>query len=993
MSPRRLTYILILALPFFLALVPRPPAQAQTLDDFRPPLKYPCDFVTYPEFHPLRPYPGSPCQPLIPRKIPEAPDSTNPYHKYLTFKCSKSLNVSGSQTVTDVVNICGMPMLPANPLDALPPGSCYGPTYCEAYSTPANCLAQPNCFWTGPQDTSQLYRCDSISRNICFVKKIVWDVQLDLSAAQLPFMGNTELELPDPDKVNQYLSWYLNGTIFQSEQEPLNSVLHPSDSTRITTSSGPLNKLLPKDVRDTIKYTLYSGAEDTGAYHNYVVACRRNINIPYVLSILIRIFRLVFGSIFDAARIAHIVLTEGWERLNLTGQVIIEFLNLPAGQHDVTHFAQIALHYNLTQLGNNLGDLQALIDIGESQLRLVGLLIQAVRLDLIESCSTSNNVWRLTRLDNNPQPEFFPYVPYSTLEDTTGEVTVGIIPDSQPADIDGTILSIGLTINSPSDSRLYFPHMKAALALSSILEALHKPLISPTPALDVADRSLVRQRISQFQGVDDSTPIQREYNSNGQLIRNTEVIEGQPAPPPLYDADPICDLPEAWTNPGDNLMADAINATLTYYQLFRWSPELLIACPCPAGFSGCVSQPCVEEHRSCIGRTGPTACCWGNCPNPPPPPSMCIGPTFCEGLGQSACEALTASGCSWTTPSDYGICIGPTYCEPLDVDACLTTLNCFWTGTRPITRCPAWPTTDLRSAARHSVFTKTPLIERIYDILIADPMSVLRRWLPKLPLTATSSWEIATGRENTIPAASGVTYLGSTADLQNGRVSAGLGGSGALYFPHLGSLSDYILDPPTQTNLNLQRLLRPKGFAGGTSASSGLINCNVNLPPQTAACVSRSNYVSVANRWFNPPRGTPYADLCFDDVVYRARAAGVPPGLALLAWLNECDTSNYGAVGTCWDFGVVSQPQNNFSSQLNAYLAHANLIRLACARELSGGVDPVEVYASRYITRYCSLAEIQNGGDSAYYNYVRGYIIAMNNLWRTIGGGCSFPFP
>jgi hypothetical protein len=103
------------------------------------------------------------------------------------------------------------------------------------------------------------------------------------------------------------------------------------------------------------------------------------------------------------------------------------------------------------------------------------------------------------------------------------------------------------------------------------------------------------------------------------------------------------------------------------------------------------------------------------------------------------------------------------------------------------------------------------LIEKIYDILIVEPMSVLRRWLPKRPEGLSDADFLERGRENTVPATSVVYYTGSTENLVDTRVTGGRGGTGGIYFPHLGSLQNYFLGSG-QGNRNLQCLLRPLGM-------------------------------------------------------------------------------------------------------------------------------------------------------------------------------------
>ncbi len=275
--------------------------------------------------------------------------------------------------------------------------------------------------------------------------------------------------------------------------------------------------------------------------------------------------------------------------------------------------------------------------------------------------------------------------------------------------------------------------------------------------------------------------------------------------------------------------------------------------------------------------------------------------------------------------------------------------------------------------------------------MIYQPQSLLRRWLPKLPLSATSASTLLTGKDSTVPVSTSVNYTGTTDQLFNPRVTAGRGGGGSLYFPHLGSLSDYLLGYPNGENLNLQRLLRPKGFIGrvGIDNLSGVINCNTNVPDQSISCVDRANYIDVAERWTSMPEGT-HAELCFNDVVYRANAAGVNPGMSLLVWLNESDASNYDWRTPVEDFGIHTGQYNNpndFNTQITGHLVNIPLMASRCASELSacGGNDAcrAHIFGALYLTGDSCTP---NAADIAYGN-------GLMEVWSWIGGGCSFPFP
>jgi hypothetical protein len=100
--------------------------------------------------------------------------------------------------------------------------------------------------------------------------------------------------IPEQDRVNEYLSWYLNGTLFRAENDPL-SYKDKEDIKRLTTLSGPLNKLLPQEIqwRNKINSDVLNSQREedqqTGRVdqvkkegktrHNQIVACTKAIKL------------------------------------------------------------------------------------------------------------------------------------------------------------------------------------------------------------------------------------------------------------------------------------------------------------------------------------------------------------------------------------------------------------------------------------------------------------------------------------------------------------------------------------------------------------------------------------------------------------------------------------------------------------------------------------------------------------------------------------------
>lgn len=124
----------------------------------------------------------------------------------------------------------------------------------------------PNC----TPISSNTYRCTySVTKTASY--------NIDLSNANFPILGNTEDDLNDAKKTNQYVSWYLNGVIGRAEEELLNPEENAEDSSKLVNFSGPLNKLLPWEIQarsriKTIENALAS-QEGEDIRHDQIVAC------------------------------------------------------------------------------------------------------------------------------------------------------------------------------------------------------------------------------------------------------------------------------------------------------------------------------------------------------------------------------------------------------------------------------------------------------------------------------------------------------------------------------------------------------------------------------------------------------------------------------------------------------------------------------------------------------------------------------------------------
>ena len=175
-----------------------------------PPSYIPCSETADPEFHSLRPYQASPC---------------NKSFDELSYICGNDLRVRDNITVT--------------PSQA---------QSCQVSSAGAIChFNLPREFW----------------------------FSIDPDQSEFPIAGNTENvinsqsqvdELNDAQKVNEYVSWYLNGVINRAEYGDTKNT-----DSEIVNFSGPIKKLLPSVIQEAQRIDTIQAAAVTR--HNQIAVC------------------------------------------------------------------------------------------------------------------------------------------------------------------------------------------------------------------------------------------------------------------------------------------------------------------------------------------------------------------------------------------------------------------------------------------------------------------------------------------------------------------------------------------------------------------------------------------------------------------------------------------------------------------------------------------------------------------------------------------------
>lgn len=160
----------------------------------------PCSETIDPQFHSLRPYPGSPCNPL--------PDES------LALFCANDLIVQESYDLYLSETEGNFP--------------------CDVHSD-----GSADCTITVFSSAS---------------------VAIDFDSMELPILGNTELVpnslnsqsvLNFEQRVNNYVSWYLNGIVQRAEEKYFRI---PDNSYELINLSGPIRKLYPREVQTDLRY-------------------------------------------------------------------------------------------------------------------------------------------------------------------------------------------------------------------------------------------------------------------------------------------------------------------------------------------------------------------------------------------------------------------------------------------------------------------------------------------------------------------------------------------------------------------------------------------------------------------------------------------------------------------------------------------------------------------------------------------------------------------
>lgn len=351
-------------------------------------------------------------------------------------------------------------------------------------------------------------------------------ISIDLGSAELPFMGNTEdvvnyknttdtPTLTDADKMNDYVSWYLEGVTNKKEYP------EKTDEKSVVNYSGPLAKLLPLEIQYASRSGQVNQAKKTR--HDQIVVCTEKI--------------IDSNLIFPPFKWAL-------EKLGI-GQTV------PTDCSGGTKM----------RLTDWEGDISILRNIGNAGISLLDLFAKAlpgIAGDVIEGAINDNKAWesripplswgtdpngdpfneltyrkaynewrgksciiipvikQLVCLENylvpNSYAEMFSYIPMSSTEDVEGEIKIDNVSASS------AVKDIKF---SGQAAKLFFPHLEESDQLGSLLQDTYTP-------------------------------------RGGEKVGNpTNVASGT-----------SCNTVEVRSNPGDDLFAGKITGNLSYTASF-----------------------------------------------------------------------------------------------------------------------------------------------------------------------------------------------------------------------------------------------------------------------------------------------------------------------------------------------------------------------------------------------------------------------------------------
>ena len=809
------------------------------------------------EFHSLRPYQASPC---------------NQNLEDLALFCGNNIVIGDNFTITKTFT---SPTGSEYSSDPNPPGEwgLHSPCYfCNesgacVQNTASACIPEAN--QCTPGDPNACGPCevstDGTFETCVFTVNRTRNIAIDLEDAELPIMGYTEpsrnnLSEPDPqvvnsmnpidpsqeslthpDKVNEYVSWYLNGVIGRAEYPPLDAVSNcigeTSGRAGICESTNPYISPLPDPFR---RYNCrlqinpppvpninpdpdfqFDGKSGCGGTDT--LCCVPDEGEPVerlgrdeLINFSGPIKKLLPLSIQHRERISEAEDAFSTRDPNLNTNIrhdqvagcvwgvrlwipIVDFdfnvggIPAPCYTQNVlswlfgltprVHLSDWIRFDKTPPLEEQSPDLQAhLLDYQRWRGQFCVILFT---FDSSVPLIGGKTIYAC--FDNPLEPNFysmlFANIPFSSTEDRLGDVEIEDF-SVQPVAVGGTFRIISTELRNQEPAFLYFPHMQESYELADTLQKTYA----------YKDSDL-----------------------------NADPTEG------IISPGPFCDVRQVRTNPGDDLFAGEITATLDY--------TAQVSCTFALPGDG---RLCQLAGGQCIPNGGSN--------------------TYCDdyyGFMDCPSGQLCASGCTTDSPSearcgndwpgyscvpDNFNCFYDSPCEQFPTDPRCTGIappptcgnsnyKCGIICARPITN--PFPLTQActRTAFVHiKTETNTPLAKEVWAKLVSGPAGIFKRIFPKIGEGGALQglWDMPTSTSVVYTTEADQTFAGDPT-VQRPGISA------ELYFPHIGGVKEYFLT-------GIQTILRPKGFGYQIADIGDQPPPGSTLPPGTGTCSLGTGY-------------------------------------------------------------------------------------------------------------------------------------------------------
>jgi hypothetical protein len=418
-------------------------------------------------------------------------------------------------------------------------------------------------------------------------------IEVDLSGAELPIMGNTEDvvnyknttdTLDDAQKLSEYVSWYLSGVPNRKEYP------EKTDAKSVVDYSGPIAKLLPQEIQSAIRVETVENATgiDLGSgqesvernRHNQIVVCTENktIEIP-ILGIKIPIPGVKVPGKCEApyVLVPNTVRVGDWDG-DLSGFTTVINFVLEKWGSIADFFADYLKSYPLDQVAQYLQDTPAWNSrvpplswnftdpllykkaYNEWQGKLCILIPIPTRFIICTDSFLIPNMWA----------DLFPYIPLSSTEDRLGQAEGNATVGPPPPEV--TLSNVVITSNAAD---LYFSHMEEVKDLATQLQTTYVP-----------------------KGVDPAAP-------------------GNSVPAQIGGS---CTIADVRSGAGDNLFAGDIGVNISYHAEFSCdfkvpycSKDCALACKDTMDGGVCCSALDIAQLK-CISENAPTQTCTKSIP-------------------------------------------------------------------------------------------------------------------------------------------------------------------------------------------------------------------------------------------------------------------------------------------------------------------------------------------------------------------------------------------